>query len=83
VHHVSGTRHVTQVVLLNPNLTQIFSGRDPWGSAGWAIVNYVLKGDRPPDPGNIKAQYWKLIEQCWAALPNSRLKIGEVLQRLY
>ncbi|KAJ8586216.1 kinase-like protein, partial [Rhizopogon salebrosus TDB-379] len=64
----------------------IFSGRHPWPvqqhNAGVAIIIHAREGIRPDNPGNIDARYWKLIEQCWAPMPDSRPAIGDVLQQL-
>jgi len=66
----------------------IFSGCHPWlvqgRQAGMIILMHVVKdGKRPDNPGNIDARYWKLIEQCWAQVPDSRPTIGDVLQQLH
>jgi hypothetical protein len=74
------------VVFLNPNFTQIFSGRHPWPVQqhnAVAIIICAQKGIRPRNPGDIDTQYWKLIEQCWSPVPDSRPAIGDVLQQLH
>jgi len=74
------------VVLLHTNFMQIFSGRHPWMARSHpesvSVVNRVRNGHRPSKLEDIEAQYWSLIEQCWAMVPNSRPTISNVLQRL-
>ncbi|KAG2073467.1 hypothetical protein BDR04DRAFT_339003 [Suillus decipiens] len=64
----------------------IFTGSHLWDikrpNHGATIMFRVKKGDRPSNPGTIDAQYWSLIEQCWAPSPSSRPKISDVLLRL-
>ncbi|KAJ6603657.1 kinase-like domain-containing protein [Mycena sp. CBHHK59/15] len=62
---------------------EVFSGKPPWSSrAEGSVLLGVIANLRPPRPGNIPDNLWRIVEECWSHLPSERPTIWEVYNRL-
>ena len=50
--------------------------------ADFVVIAKVLEGERPPRAPEFTKDLWGMLEHCWAAEPNDRPSIEDVLQCL-
>ena len=67
---------------------EVLSGRRPFTSdQDYVVMRKIMNGGRPGRPGGPEGAWftddlWRMLEQCWAARPESRPRIQAVLEHL-
>ena len=85
-----GTRPTRQsdCYALGMVIYEVLSGQVPFASFHYCIaVRKIIEGERPRRPGGLEGMQftddlWRMLNQCWAAQPQRRPNVRDILECL-